>query len=698
MPSTLTDTDLAKAKHTFYGRMLATALHHRTHIDARTVTIIQKNGFMERSKPTSESGLTPELLKNPKHAERDAVPAGPMVYRIVRAAETQYFAVEVMDALLNPATALREAALDYLEQCAASDDFVMTARSRQLLQHCRNDIVGQDETKWRTGALLVSDALADDLLWSLAGLKQALAKGFEEAALKYAKAVFQPSVASVGSIDLGIWQPSSQRSEIERLLIDIGKQSNIQEICRNFYLKLGHIPLHGTLGLAKPIHEWLVRGGHSDEVWGQVWDWADKTLSPLARYHACLLFIECPNLMPANAKERLFVEVAQIIAIAPTDGTAVGWAALLQRRSILARHYLDHFSCQLPGGNSERTTVLSWWLSDRVEMALAAGQALSGKLTEKVFSPAVHWSRIGVELARPREEYSDFAYATSNMTSPWALSLQCQLAGRCPTIADTQLLTKWRTALQDNLATTVPHIVPTTLVDPIGAGIAASTLAMFPATEKDSARRVYGFDGGVSPIAEEWSDITSDDSTRKFLAFAAQARQANADSNSIIADLRVVAQSAEREQIFFLGVLKSRLLQGLLPMDSLWSLLNDPEWRDKVFGKLAPSGLELLFDSLTSLPVQTDERWRTHLPHVLAVACESTKDVDRQRLLFAYTILICIATGTDGAIRRLLGGPERQKLLPEVDFWRNQLRNAIPNVTPWVVCKIRPVLAALHIP
>lgn len=338
--------------------------------------------------------------------------------------------------------------------------------------------------------------------------------------------------------------------------------------------------------------------------------------------------------------------------------------------------------------------MFSWWLADRVESVLTTNQELANKLTETFIAESIHWSTIGADLIHPRLELSDFACATKFLSPTWILALQCQLHGRVGAIADQKLLSLLQCALEKMIKAlgTTDEKAPS---DPIGLGLARSNLTMFPASAKSPDHCVYGFDAGVGEVVDAWTKITQDESTKKLLEFSKQARDVNTQPNSLIDALRQLSDRNESDQVFVSGVLRSQVIQGLAPRDEVWNLLVQQEWREKTFNGLVQHALELFLESLAELQAQADDRWRVNLPHILAAACESAKDTTRQRLLFAQTVITSAATNTDSAIRRLLTGPQRHQLISEREFWRDQLRGAIPNVLPWVVGRIRSILPAL---
>src|SRR4051812_16978396 len=101
MPQTLTNEELVRAKRAFRAQLLRPALHHRTEIDARTLTVLQRNGLMSAPGPVTVEGLPAEVVSNPGHPDRAKVSPGPMVYHVIRGEKTEHAVAEITDVLLD---------------------------------------------------------------------------------------------------------------------------------------------------------------------------------------------------------------------------------------------------------------------------------------------------------------------------------------------------------------------------------------------------------------------------------------------------------------------------------------------------------------------------------------------------------------------------------------------------------------------
>jgi hypothetical protein len=388
MPKNLDDDEVAKASTIFRTRMLRTALR-KIDIDARTFTVARRDGILADHDAELAADVPIEALTNSSHPDRLDVPLGPMLFYRNPSGGTACSVINLSGFLFSTSRDLRSGVLAAIDFWTASDPLAITAKTRAVLTAERAGLITDDERAWRNSAIRISDALNDDLLCALAGLRQALKTQFAVAAENYAAKVLWPTPSSLDSIDLHFWQPSVQRDAIERELTSLDKTEMPRAVFRKYYDRFGHIPLDRSLGLATAIQAAIPDVSLRHQAWNEIWGAVDEIRSPFARYHAILLFIALPGLIPEDKKSPFWEEVADFASASATAEHQNGLAPPLLRRSALARHYLCHLANHLPGVNSERLSVFSWWIADRVEGVIELGGNLANELTDTIVQPAI---------------------------------------------------------------------------------------------------------------------------------------------------------------------------------------------------------------------------------------------------------------------------------------------------------------------
>src|SRR5215831_13491478 len=99
MPSESGAKELAQVRPVFKAIVMRNALYEFTELDARTVTVLQKNGLLSEVHPLSLSSDIVEILTQPTYPRRIASPPGPLVF--FHGGDAQQAVVHVADLLLH---------------------------------------------------------------------------------------------------------------------------------------------------------------------------------------------------------------------------------------------------------------------------------------------------------------------------------------------------------------------------------------------------------------------------------------------------------------------------------------------------------------------------------------------------------------------------------------------------------------------
>ena len=86
---------------------------------------------------------------------------------------------------------------------------------------------------------------------------------------------------------------------------------------------------------------------------------------------------------------------------------------------------------------------------------------------------------------------------------------------------------------------------------------------------------------------------------------------------------------------------------GNLPLEVMWERLTNDAWRSGVLLKGNLQAVELLFDAWAETQIHYGDKWRSHLSHYYAIACEDAQgESARQELLFACTVISSLMSDT----------------------------------------------------
>ncbi len=423
----MSEKDREKLILAAHARITQNALHHLVSLDPRTATLLDGTGLVQVTNLASRvSDLELAVLGDRACSNRVHLPPGPLVsYWPDKPSERSV--LDVRDGLLLKDERGRTAALEHFLRLTGLTRAVLAPATEASLLRASLLVRSQDPALWRPAALGLYDSLADDFFLSLAGFVQCRTMGYQEGANAFATTLLRPSLRMVDSIPLAVRVPGMERDQVVRVIERCRDASGgIDEACGAYYAQLGHLPLDHTLGIGRVVEHWTdnLAGG---EVWDQVWEWADETRSPIARYHACLLFLESPGLIREDRQLAFRDEILEVI-----DGMSGGrkesrWSVAWRVRCDLARHYAYYFECQAPGLESERVANLAWWLADRVGTEFGQDSEYLGRVHSQVVLPALNLSSHAWELLRPGLQPSALRFATFHLPSCWSLSLLCEI-------------------------------------------------------------------------------------------------------------------------------------------------------------------------------------------------------------------------------------------------------------------------------
>jgi hypothetical protein len=657
--------------------MAHVALLHLDAVDARTAVILKGCGLLERDSldDRGDQREMAAIVADPSHPKHVPLSLGPSV--VVRQDDTHRVVVPVPILLLSSDPDIRAKAVEHLERMTGHDAMLVTPRTEDILRNCRAIVLSTESPGWRAAAERVYDAVKDDYLCNIAGLRQSAELGFDEGIAEYLTAVLRPTVTSLDSINLEFWNPGQQRSAISEFIKEVvGDSRDIGEGLDRYYSRLGHLPLADRFGVGEVVRKWAARSDQVKGVWERIWEWAERTPSPVRRYHACVAFVTNPHLITPEHLPKLWNAILEILYDSSSDEGTAEWTQAWRVRCDLARHYCHHLECRLPGAESERIANLSWWLAERVAVLLGKSpDRISTFGIDRVASESSVSSQIW-HLAHPRVVPSALRYATLYCRSTWSVSLLSLLARALPALDPGGLGADDRRRVE--------------------ATLKGCLFGMFPPSPPAEDEETYAFDRGVHNTAKVWAEtVPPVDPTSTVSAFAIATSKLN-EVGEFEAALRRLCSSPQDEQMLVTQALTVRAYVNSAPADLLFELMADEQWRNQVLRDGDDSSVQSLFDALQELTLQKNEKWAWDLPHRFVLTCEASwNKPERRALLFAMVVLSSLSTDSVSALQRLLTPGRRVELSSDIKYWRERIEEVRTLAPPWIGARLRAILAGL---
>jgi hypothetical protein len=637
-------------------------------IDARTAILLQKNDVFRQIVPIPMSDIDPAVVSDPSHPNRVRFGEGPLLF--VQEPKAQHRSVIKVSGLLFSSTAtLRTAAMKFLHLLGTEHN-ALAARSMKHLEQLLPEVSSDDRGRWQEAALTANEIVENDWLCNLAGARQSALARFDEGYTDYLSKVIRPSIRSIELIELKVWEPTVNRDVLTKAIEQILENSpSFLEALNAYFREFGHLPLNGSFSASGLFHAWSRRSVPGDINWANLWEWADKTQSPLARYHICQLLAKAPQLIPEGMHSQFWREVVQVVhpAEQQSDPRFQSWLLVCE----LSRHFCHYLAYLVPGMPGERVANLAWWLSTRVSEIYVPDQAVVKQVRESLadqFDMSSHIWR----LVTPPTDPSNLCYGTMWTRSIWSVAMIEQIDG-----------------LSDHLAAD-----DISKLGPIANVIKGHLISMFPVKAVEDS--TYAFDHTVLATAERWAAASSGEES-ELLRELVTANRKLGDREFQVKLLASIGMGNDADDVLLANALRAMAYAHTAPAELLWEKLNDDNWRESALIKTCDQALELLVDTVIAVAMIGDDKWHAYLPHFLALTAEKATNDQRRITLFSGVVLSSIATNSNSAIRRLLSGSNRNKFVSDVAEWRRQLTGAIPWGTPWAVARMRSALASLYL-
>lgn len=637
----------------FKAKLLHTALNHLSNLDHRTGIVLDTTGVFQRTTEQSMPIELVEIILEKGHPKRMDSPIGPFIFYRKESGDSNCFALDMTDVLLNDSAAVRAAAYEHIQQISSSASQHLTPSTTKLLLDLKDSLCGESSDLWRVAAITLFDALKADLRFQLLAIRQSLRLQFEDGLREYLPQIARPSLRALEAVQLPVVKPSQQQKEALNLIQEYATSSaSLGTFCEEYFRVLGFVPLQGVLSFNAAVEMWRSLHASPTNLWDEIWGWADNSLSPLPAFHAASFFLSNLEAVPESKVAKLR-ETILLISIAQLSVADEKLSTPWRLRKELAAHFLKHLESIAPQALGEPLAIMAWWLSDQLASILSESPRGVEAIRNALVIPESRSSDHIWRLLNPSIERVGLSLMTLTEASPWTLGLLVQL--------DKSRLQKlgFRT---DKDA-----------VNNIGLAIGFCVLRGFPTQPKDVASVTYLFEQTLDHFLGNWASYLEGHEARE-LALSLHAwylKQANLDE--IGEDLKSLVSANEADVNIVVCWAYSLALQGLLPQKAIRECLSDDKWRLAVFSRISAHQLEILFLALSVSLEKSDHKWMAELPFLYAATCEAVDSMERRRTLVGLTAVCGIHTYSFAAVRRILSsekvGAEASEFVKGLPAW-----------------------------
>jgi hypothetical protein len=671
--------DIQKFKRSMQIHMGKIALRYFEHIEARAYRALQDIDLISDEELSLGSDVEIAVLRDHQHGRRQKLTEGPLVLYKSKEDDLKLILEQLPILILSDSRDVRIAVIESIEEMLIENPLTLTPKTQGILKGSRNALFSSNPEEWRPQAISVYDALTDDILFSLSGIRQSLNNepGIQDALNIYVPKVIYPTVTSCDSISLSIGNSEREHGTLKTLLSDIvASASSLAELCSTYLAKMGFLPFAPSYSMATAVKNWLSSKNYSIDVWRDLWEWVDSESTPLSRYHACSVFVLFPALIPTGKLPNLWEEILAVVQNSDKYNDSSPEFSPWALRRDLVLHYTYHFEALLPENDGCSISYFAWWFSEQVAALFPADAGSAKFYREKWVKPALELSSLSWLAASAPIQRSFLRQITLNIESPWALALLTMMGEHLNELVPTELADDIRIRFKEALV--------------------SNTFSVLPFLTNTADEHTFVFEGSLADTILKWAEYQPEEHKQGLQQLVEMSNTLGSREGLLNAIKKLGEFDLPKQGVVCLA-LKRKVLIDPTVVEGIWEIISNFEWRKNVLGNIEYHVQALLIESLCTLLIQNGGKWYSYLPHFIAELCENEQDEEHRRVLFLYVIHTSLASDTVSAVHRLIRGEHKAKFMAYVKEYRDRVETIRYDYPPWVAGKLRGLMASMHV-
>jgi hypothetical protein len=572
----------------------------------------------------------------------------------------------------------------------------MTDTTYAVLQSVQNDILIDDRKRWRIAALNAYDAIYADIRCVVAGATQGVQNQYEDGMRRYVLRLLRPSIESLDQLNLAFARPSQEQDKIDAVIHEItDSDTSIAQKCNSYIEQFGFLPLGGKLSFSAFAEKLVTVSPSSGDAIKEMWIWARSVNDPLVTFHFSAALLEHPRWIAAAESAAMLDGIIQLFGVTPSQEDEVekveGEGSLQEQsqqertqegkgafrfREELAQYYLRYLELTGPESIGEVLATWAWWLAHQTAKIFSASAVTLDRFRNVALIPQRQEIDVSWRLSHVKILPSRLSTATHWPASLWCLALTKRFNAQ-----NLELLKSY--GLSESMEQLAKALTPCVLFGDL------------PSTDR-STDAPYLFEGHLSDSVEAWLEVYGVSDRLQFWRQLTATYKELGDATQFMDKLRSAPESQVVDQIILSHGARRLSLEGRFQIDQVLEAMNNRAWRQQFFAKLDPAALEHIGSTIIWAAVESGDKWRFAIPHLLANVCEEVEaDADRYVLLFSLLLCACMSSQSVSAIERLLRGKSRLKYLEAARKWSSTLADLNSTGPRWTGARGRAVHAAI---
>ena len=669
-----------KTVGTILLRMLRVAYGPSPSIDVRILPLAEQYGLLGKKSEGElpSSGIVDAIRSDDCKARLDA-PKGPFVFlrddtgRGVRV-------IFVPEMLVLPHQPSRLAALHYLSQA----ELFPSPATRALMQEASDSLLSNESGRWVDATCAIVKAVQADFQLNVAGVRQGIQMGCEDAQKRCWKSVVWPSVSSMLATDRDGFSlfvdPDKGVSEMQQ---ELGACDHADALLARYDSIAGHLPLAEPLDLGTQVHRCLEWGGKPDEVSAALWKWVENNARPWRRYHGCQALLSNPDLIPSGKLAEFWNAIGEVVFTVSDRGSDSLCARRWQLHSFLASSYLQYLELRSFGIRTDRLVSVAWWCAREVTETLVgdwrASPTSDGAIAE--LQTALEQNFLLTKAAwlwlRPRAECLPCREATVYLASPWGMALLLELG------TSTELVTRGD--------------VPPSVVTGVWEAFVRCLGHLARTAGKPDEAAPWVWSRSLFTAARGFLDALPEDAKPEGSADVLSLFEESSSPEHIEDMLKCLMEGDQEEASFVATRIRDVCSRDQAAGEALWQRMGDTEWREACWRRLSEFPRLVLADALLRIQADDPAQKAFEGPRLWAsTAIAVVGDEERARMAIRLLLMSCIAGLTTAPLKHLLRQRESLSLRGYLADERTELRklySLYPD--PYVKSCVTDVLAAL---